>query len=177
MPPTVSDDRAVREDLEHHGESGKLCDLIREYRDGFGIERPAQPDEPWIGNPRRPDLPVIIGRNLDELAVNMRGVAEVAALRSMLALEREFPAWRVWRSSEGLWWATRHQRPTPQMHDCGLRRIIGGVRQFAHLQALLTEQARLETWAEQHHWQVPGERARKELGLPPEPPGYRPARL
>ena len=177
MPPTVSDDRAAREDLEHRREAGQLRDLIQQYRDGFGIERPAQPDEPWLGSPRRPGLPIVTGHDLDELGANLRAAAEVAALRHTLALEREFPGWRVWRCSEALWWATRHQRPTPQMQDCGLHCITGGVRQYTHLQALLTEQTRLQTWAEQHHWQIPGDKARKELGLPPEPPGYRPARM
>lgn len=35
-------------------------------------------------------------------------------------LEQKFPAWNVWRSDTGLWWAARRSRPTSAGRNTGL---------------------------------------------------------
>lgn len=169
-----------REELEHHPDgrgTGQLRDLLSEYGQGWGINPPARTGEPWTTVPRRTGLPIVTGKTLDEFALNLKAAAAAAGLADMLALEAGFPAWRVWRSSEGGWWATRQARVTEEMQDCGLHATAGDVRKPADLRALLIEQAKLEEWAAAHGWQIPGEEARRELDLPPEPSEFRLGRM
>ena len=117
------------------------------------------------------------GADLTGLSTRLKAAASAAGLAGMLAVEARFEGWRVFRSSEGSWWATRQARLTEQMQDCGLHATVGDVRRPAQLEALLAEQVKLGEWAAAHEWQIPGEQARRELGLPAEGSEFRMGRM
>lgn len=130
----------LRGEPERRGESAKLEHLVDRYGDAWRFGLPGRPGEPWTGSPRRPGFPVVTGTDLDGLTVNARIAAQVAGLRDMLTLEREYQGWRVWRDSQGLWWATRHEPPAPGPEPCGPG-VIGGTRTLADFSVLMHGQA------------------------------------
>ncbi len=173
-PQAAGSATEIREDLEHQrADRDKLAAVLGEFREGWGINPPDSPGEPWTTTPRRNGLPIITGGTLEELGVNLKAAAAAAGLADMLAIEAEFAGWRVWRSSEGAWWATRQARQTQEMQDCGLHGTVGDASKPHQLRVMLTEQAKLQEWAAAHEWQIPGEQARRKLGLPPEDSQFR----
>ncbi|GII95699.1 hypothetical protein [Sinosporangium siamense] len=44
--------------------------------------------------------------------------------RHLADIAREFPAWTIWRSDAGRWWATRHHPLTPEERDAGCAMTI-----------------------------------------------------
>lgn len=173
MPPTAHTAGDRRDELEYQTEQDLLGEVLGEFRQGWEIKNPPMWGEPWTAEPRRTGLPYVTGAGLTELRDRLRTEAKSAGLADILALEADFAGWRVWRSSHGAWWATRAGRLTLEMQDCGLHATVGDVRRAGELRVLLAEQAKLEAWAADHQWQVPGEQARRELGLPPEQKEFR----
>lgn len=169
---------ARRGELEYRTDRDMLRDTLGEFGEGWEIRPPEMWGEPWTAHPRRKGLPYVVGADLAELRTRLETAAAAAGLAGQLALEAEFAAWHVWRSVDdkgnpGAWWASRRGVLTQRMNECGLHATVGDVRTAAGLRVLLAEQVTLAEWAAGHDWQVPGDRARRELGLPREASEFR----
>lgn len=148
---------------------GELAELLHDFRDAWGIDPPDAEGQAWIATPRRSGFPHVTGQTAAELRARLQTAADAAGLTDMRALEEEFGGWRVWRSSDGAWWASRSEgRLADEQFDAGLHATVGDVRRPSQLRVLLGEQARIKEWAADHQWQVPGATARRALGLPAE---------
>ncbi|MGH3189704.1 MAG: hypothetical protein ACRDOL_21070, partial [Streptosporangiaceae bacterium] len=137
-----------------------LAALLHDFRDAWGITRPAAAGEPWVASPRRSGFPVVTGATLPELRIALEVAAAAAGLDEMRAMEAEFAGWNVWRSSDGSWWASRSSGLSFEQIDAGLHATVGDVRRPVQLRALLEDQARIAEWAAGREWQVPGAEAR-----------------
>jgi hypothetical protein len=66
--------------------------------------------------------------------------------QDLAALAEAFPDWRVWRSDEGHWYATRRQDVTPaEGHKHGRIRMVDGIDANRLLAELTDQEARDES--------------------------------